>query len=169
VLHRATAPVHESERDEYDVEAALAAQGEEPSRDVGVTCAERGRALRRRLVDPAGAVVAPGEGAAHVHHARAAGQGVGGERAGARGLAAAVGGKAAVGQPPGRHRSGTVHDRVGGLAGGQQPVARGVQLADDRGLQEARGTGDVNPAEPQIIHSERRYARSHNGSVSVRG
>jgi hypothetical protein len=169
VLERAAGPVDQSERDEHDVEAALAAQREQPSRDVGVAGAERGRALRRRLVDPGGAVVAPGEGAAHVDQARPAGQRVGGERAGARRLAAPVGGKATVGQPPGRHRSATVHDRVHRLAGGQQPVARGVQLADDRGLQEARGTGDVNPAEPQIVHPERRYGRRHNGSVSVQG
>jgi hypothetical protein len=44
-----------------------------------------------------------------------------------------------------------------------------MQLADDRGLQEARGTGDVDPAVPQIVHRERRYARRHNGSVSVQG
>jgi hypothetical protein len=48
-------------------------------------------------------------------------------------------------------------------------MARSVQLADGRGLQEARGTGDVDPAEPQIIHPDRRYGRRHNGSVSVGG
>jgi hypothetical protein len=35
-------------------------------------------------------------------------------------------------------------------------MARGVELPDDRGLQEARGTDDVDPAEPQIVHPDRR-------------
>jgi hypothetical protein len=169
VVERTAGAVDEPERDEHDVESALAAQREQPPRHVGVACAERRGALRRRLVDPAGAVVAPRERAADVHQPRAGGHGVGGERAGARGLATPVGGQAAVGQAPRRHRSGAVDDRVDRLARGQQPMARGVQLADDRGLQEARGTGDVDPAEPQIVHPDRRYGRRHNGSVSVGG
>jgi hypothetical protein len=166
VLQRAARAIDDAERDEHDVEPALAAQREQPLRDVGVAGAQRRRALRRRLVDPAGAVVAPREGAAHVDEPCAGRQRVGGERAGASGLAAPVGGEAAVGQAPGRHRSGAVDDRVDRLARGQQAMAGGVQLPDERGLQEARGTGDVDPAEPQIVHPDRRYGRRHNSSVS---
>jgi hypothetical protein len=154
VLERAARAVEEAEGDEHDVESALASQRQQPPRQVGVAGAERRRALRRRLVDPARPVVAPREGAADVHEPRARRQRVIGERPGARGLAASVGCEAAVGQAPRRHRSGAVDDRVDRLARAQEPMSRGVQLADDRGLQEARGTGDVDPAEPQIVHRE---------------
>jgi hypothetical protein len=166
VLERAARAVEEAERDEHDIEAALPAQRLQPPRHVGVAGAERSRALRRRLVDPAGAVVAPREGAANVHEPRPGRQRVIGEPAGPRGLAAPVGGEAAVGQAPSRHRSGAVDDRVDRLTRGQEAMARGVQLADDCGLQEARSTGDMDPAEPQIVHPDRRYGRRHNGSVS---
>jgi hypothetical protein len=114
-------------------------------------------------------VVAPRERAADVDESRAAGERLGGERAGAVGLGAPVGGQTAVAQAAGRHRRRAVDDRVDRLAGREQPVSREVQLADDRGLQEARGPSDVHPAEPQIVHRNRRYGGRHNSSVSVRG
>jgi hypothetical protein len=101
-------------------------------------------------------VVAPGEGAADVDEPRAAGERLGRQRACAVGLVAAVGGQAAVGQPAGRHRRRALDDRVDRLAGGDQTVPGDVQLANDRGLHEARAPGDVHPAEPQNVHRDRR-------------
>jgi hypothetical protein len=43
-------------------------------------------------------------------------------------------------------------DRVDRCGRVQQLVARGLQLAGDRGAQEAPGAGDVHPAEAQFVH-----------------
>ena len=43
-------------------------------------------------------------------------------------------------------------DRVDRRRRVQQLVARGRELAGDRGAQKAPGTGDVHPAEAQLVH-----------------
>ena len=45
-------------------------------------------------------------------------------------------------------------DRVDRGGGVQQLVARGLELAGDRGAQEGPGAGDVHPAEAQLVHRE---------------
>jgi hypothetical protein len=155
-LERAVRPVDEAEGDQDHVETVLRAQGEQAPRDVDVPRSDRRRALGGALVDPGRSVVAPGERAADVDEPRAADKRLGGQPGRAAGLLAAVGGQAAVGQPAGRHRRRALDDRVDRLAGGEEPVPGDVQLTYDRGLQEARSPGDVHPAEPQIVHRDRR-------------
>jgi len=45
-------------------------------------------------------------------------------------------------------------DRVHRGGGVQELVARGLELADDRGAQEGPGAGHVHPSEPQLVHRE---------------